>query len=177
MSSGLSALPLANLALYWAFREDWWSERRGLFSSTWTSPRRKQPQLPTLYYWSIWSLLSLGWHGLGDVTDWPINTWSLAGWSVCHHERQQLRPHSLLTCLSDGNYLRSAQHLARADRTNINEDKRTKKKKNRRSDRTNRLLARRLYYTWRRKRMKAHVCDHARLLIARLISNLILLKK
>lgn len=119
MSSGLSALPLANLALYWAFREDWWSERRGLLSSTWTSPKRKQPQLPTLYYWSIWSLLSLGWHGLGDVTDWPINTWSLAGWNVCHHEWQQLRPHSLLTCLSDGNYLRSAQHLARADHTTL----------------------------------------------------------
>lgn len=127
MSSGLSALPLANLALYWAFREDWWSERRGLLSSTRTSPRRKRPQLPTLYYWSIWSLLSLGWHGLGDVTDWPINTWSLASWSVCHHEWQQLWPHSLLTCLSDGNYLRSAQHLARVDHTTLMKTKGKKK--------------------------------------------------
>lgn len=149
MSSGLSALPLANLALYWAFREDWWSERRGLLSSTRTSPRRKRPQLPTLYYWSIWSLLSLGWHGLGDVTDWPINTWSLVGWSVCHHEWQQLRPHSLLTCLSDGNYLRSAQHLARFDRTTLMKTKgKKKKKKSRRPDWSRRTWAWPLYFVF-----------------------------
>ena len=35
---------------------------------TWTAPKRVPLQLPPLYYWSIWRLLSLGWHGLGDVT-------------------------------------------------------------------------------------------------------------
>lgn len=39
-----------------------------------TAPRRVPLQLPPLYYWSIWRLLSQGWHGLGDVTAQPINT-------------------------------------------------------------------------------------------------------
>lgn len=42
--------------------------------STQTAPRRVPLQLPPLYYWSIWRLLSQGWHGLGDVTAQPINT-------------------------------------------------------------------------------------------------------
>lgn len=42
--------------------------------STWTAPWRVPLQLPLLYYWSIWRLLSQGWHGLGDVTAQPINT-------------------------------------------------------------------------------------------------------
>lgn len=41
---------------------------------TQTAPRRVPLQLPPLYYWSIWRLLSQGWHGLGDVTAQPINT-------------------------------------------------------------------------------------------------------
>lgn len=87
MSSGLSVLPLANLALYWAFKGGLMVLKVSPPPTpilTWASLRREQLQLPTLYYWTIWSLLSVGWHGLGDVTDCPINTGSLAGWSVYH---------------------------------------------------------------------------------------------
>lgn len=55
--------------------------------STWTAPWRVPLQLPPLYYWSIWRLLSQGWHGLGDVTAQPINTTLKAQdpQSVCTH--------------------------------------------------------------------------------------------
>lgn len=61
-----------------AFTEDWWLwGEEGYLPSTRTSPKRQLLQLLTLYYWLIWGLLSLRWHGEKDVTA-QINTYCLA---------------------------------------------------------------------------------------------------
>lgn len=100
--------------------------------STRTAPRRAPLQLPPLYYWSIWRLLSQGWHGLGDVTAQPINTTlkaqdpqpacGCARMCACVYvcvscwKLQQLWLDStLLTCLPDSNYMGRDVHPAPAD--------------------------------------------------------------